>query len=130
MAMSISISSNLESVSTTRHALSFSLPFSLRTVKTTQRVMRGTNQAPDQHRHWIERWAVRVLGGGRAQRIVQEAGREAVEMGGHAEIWRLEAPGRDKPGIDQHQRRKLRPDVREVGSDLEKCSAAGRLRVT
>jgi hypothetical protein len=33
---------------------------------------------------------------------------------------RLEAPVRDKPGIDQHQRRALHQDVREIGSDIKK----------
>ena len=46
------------------------------------------------------------------------------------EMRRLEAPVRDKPGIGQHQRRALHQDVREIGSVIKKCSAAGRLRVT
>ena len=33
---------------------------------------------------------------------------------------RLEAPVHDKPGIDQHQRRALHQDVREIGSDIKK----------
>ena len=33
---------------------------------------------------------------------------------------RLEAPVRDKPGIDQRQRRALHQDVREIGSDIKK----------
>ena len=43
---------------------------------------------------------------------------------------RLEAPVRDKPGIDQHQRRALRPYLRDIGNDIKKRSDAGRLRVT
>ena len=43
---------------------------------------------------------------------------------------RLEAPVRDKPDIDQHQRRALRPDLRDMGSGIKKCTAVGRLRVT
>ena len=43
---------------------------------------------------------------------------------------RLEAPVRNKPGIDQHQRRTLRTDLCDMGSDTRKCSAAGRLCVT
>ena len=43
---------------------------------------------------------------------------------------RLEAPARHNPGIDQHQRRALRLDTRDIGSVIKKCSAAGRLRVT
>eukprot|EP01043_Picozoa_sp_COSAG02_P059026 COSAG02_NODE_7448_length_3009_cov_2.048454_3_plen_67_part_00 len=37
---------------------------------------------------------------------------------------------RDKPGIDQHQHRALRPDLRDIDSVIKRCSAAGRLRVT
>ena len=33
---------------------------------------------------------------------------------------RLEAPVRDKLGIDQHQRRALQQDFREIGSDIKK----------
>ena len=51
-------------------------------------------------------------------------GGSAVEMG------RLKAPVRDKPGIDQHQRRALRPDLCDIGSVIKECSAAGRLLVT
>ena len=36
------------------------------------------------------------------------------------EMRRLEAPVRDKPGIDQHQRRALHQDVRKIGSDIKK----------
>ena len=50
--------------------------------------------------------------------------------GSTCKMGRLEAPDRDKPGIDQHQRRALRPDLRDMGSDIKKCTAAGRLRVT
>ena len=35
-------------------------------------------------------------------------------------MWRLEAPVRDKPGIDRHQRRAMHQDVREIGSDIKK----------
>jgi hypothetical protein len=52
------------------------------------------------------------------------------EAGSALEMRRLEAPVRDKPGIDQHQRRALHQDVREIGSVIKKCSTAGRLRVT
>ena len=52
------------------------------------------------------------------------------EAGSAVEMGRLKAPVRDKPGIDQHQRRALRPDLRDMGSDIKKCTAAGRLRVT
>ena len=52
------------------------------------------------------------------------------EAGSALEMWRLEAPVRDKPGIDQHQRRALRLDTRDIGSVIKKCSAAARLRVT
>ena len=43
---------------------------------------------------------------------------------------RLEAPVRDKPGIDQHQRRALRTELRDMGNDIKKRSDAGRLCVT
>ena len=43
---------------------------------------------------------------------------------------RLEAPVRDKPGIDQHQRRALRPELRDIGNDSTKRSDAWRLCVT
>ena len=46
------------------------------------------------------------------------------------EMRRLEAPVRDEPGIDQHQRRALRTDLRDIGRDIKKCNAAGRLCVT
>ena len=52
------------------------------------------------------------------------------EAGSAVEMGRLEAPVCDKPGIDQHQRRALRPELRDMGSDIKKCTAAGRLRVT
>ena len=52
------------------------------------------------------------------------------EAGSALEMGRLEAPVRDKPGIDQHQRRALHQDVRKVGSVIKKCSTAGRSRVT
>jgi hypothetical protein len=42
---------------------------------------------------------------------------------------RLKAPARDEPRIDQHQRRAPRQYLREIGSDIKQCSAAGRLRV-
>ena len=133
-ATSLSISSTLERASPRRPVtlvLSLCLPLSPRTVNTAQRVARGTRQARDQHRHWTARCAVRALGGGRAQRIVQERLQEQPSRwAAMLEMWRFEAPGRGPPGIDQHQRRKLRPDVREVGSDLKQCGGAGRLRVT
>eukprot|EP01043_Picozoa_sp_COSAG02_P044926 COSAG02_NODE_4058_length_5845_cov_3.217891_4_plen_64_part_00 len=50
--------------------------------------------------------------------------------GSTCKMGRLEAPARDKPGIDQHQCRALRPHLREIGSDIKHCSDAGRLRVT
>ena len=40
--------------------------------------------------------------------------------GSALEMRRLEAPVRDKPGIDQHQRRALHQDVRKIGSDIKK----------
>ena len=52
------------------------------------------------------------------------------EAGSAVEMGRLKAPVRVKTGIDQHQRRALRPDLRDMGSDIKKCTAAGRLRVT
>ena len=93
-------------------------------------LVKGKENAADQHSHRIERQAVRVLGGGRAPRIVQEAAGEGEEMGSHAELWRLQAPDRDKPGVNQHQDCALRPDLCDTGSVIKKCSAAGRLRVT
>ena len=51
------------------------------------------------------------------------------EAGSALEMRRLEAPVRNKPGIDQHQRRTLRTDLCDMGSDTRKCSAAGRLCV-
>ena len=38
------------------------------------------------------------------------------EMGGHGELWRLQAPGRDKTGIDQHQRRAFWPFGQTISS--------------
>ena len=52
------------------------------------------------------------------------------EVGSAVEMGRLKAPVRDKPGVDQHQRRALRPDLRDIDSVIKRCSAAGRLRVT
>ena len=52
------------------------------------------------------------------------------EAGSALDMWRLEAPVRDKPGIDQHQRRALRPDLRDIGNDSTKRSDAWRLCVT
>ena len=52
------------------------------------------------------------------------------EAGSAVEMGRLEAPAHDKTGVDQHQRRALRPSVRDMGSDMKKCSDGGRLRVT
>ena len=51
------------------------------------------------------------------------------EAGSALEMGRLEAPVRDKPGIDQLQRRALHQDVREIGSDIKKlqrCWAVAR----
>ena len=42
------------------------------------------------------------------------------EAGSGLEMRRLEAPVRDKLGIDQHQRRALHQDFREIGSDIKK----------
>ena len=42
------------------------------------------------------------------------------EAGSALGLGRLEAPVRDKPGIDQHQRRVLHQDVRKRGSDIKK----------
>ena len=42
------------------------------------------------------------------------------EAGSALEMGRLEAPVRDKPGIDQHQRRAVHQDVREIGSNIKK----------
>jgi hypothetical protein len=39
------------------------------------------------------------------------------------EVWRLEAPVRDEPGIDQHQRRALRTDLSDIGRDTLKSAA-------
>ena len=50
------------------------------------------------------------------------------EAGSALEMGRLEAPVRDKPGIDQHQRRAVHQDVREIGSDIKKLQR--RLAVT
>ena len=90
MATCISISSNLESVPATPHALSLSPPLPLHHQQTHAALVRGKENAADQHSHRIERQAVRVLGGGRALRIVQrllEKGRKWVAMlrsGGYA----------------------------------------------
>ena len=42
------------------------------------------------------------------------------EAGSALGLGRLEAPVRDKPGIDQHQRRVFHQDVRKRGSDIKK----------
>ena len=42
------------------------------------------------------------------------------EAGSALGLGRLEAPVRDKPGIDHHQRRVLHQDVRKRGSDIKK----------
>eukprot|EP01043_Picozoa_sp_COSAG02_P064397 COSAG02_NODE_9404_length_2228_cov_1.567872_2_plen_74_part_00 len=42
------------------------------------------------------------------------------EAGSALGLGRLEAPVRDKPGIDQHRRRVLHQDVRKRGSDIKK----------
>ena len=42
------------------------------------------------------------------------------EAGSALEMWRLEAPVRDKPGIDQHRRRALHQNFRGICSDIEK----------
>ena len=52
------------------------------------------------------------------------------EAGSAVEMGRLEAPDRDKPGIDRHQRHAVRPDLRDTGSNVKEYSATGRLRVT
>ena len=52
------------------------------------------------------------------------------QAGSAVEMGRLKAPVRDKPGIDQHQRRALRPDLRDIGNDSMKRSDAWRLCVT
>ena len=83
MATCISISSNLESVPTTPHALSLSPPLPVHHPQTHAALVRGDENAADQHSHRVERQAVRVLGGGRAPRIDQEAdggGRKWVAM--------------------------------------------------
>ena len=83
MATCISISSNLESVPATPHALSLSPPLPLHHPQTHAALVRGKENAADQHSHRIERQAVRVLGGGRAPRIVRrllEKGRKWVAM--------------------------------------------------
>ena len=41
---------------------------------------------------------------------------------------RLEAPVRDKLGIDQHQRRALHQDFREIGSDIKKLQRRRAVR--
>ena len=89
MATCISISSNLESVPTTPHALSLSPPLPVHHPQTHVALVRGDENAADQHNQRIERHAVRVLGGGWAPRIVQEAAGEGEEMGSHVELWRL-----------------------------------------
>ena len=89
MATCISISSNLESVSTTPHSLSLSPPLPVHHPQTHAALVKKDENAADQHSHRVERQAVRVLGGGRAPRIDQEAAGEGEEMGSHAELWRL-----------------------------------------
>ena len=59
-----------------------------------------------------------------------EVARITEQAGSALEMRRLEAPVRNKPGIDQHQHRTLRTDLCDMGSDTRKCSAAGRLCVT
>ena len=73
---------------------------------------------------------MRVLGGRVGATHRPGAATEGEEMGGHAGLWRLQAPGRDTPGIDPHQHRTPRPDLRARGSDTKKCSATGWLCVT
>ena len=59
-------------------------------------------------------------GQGRESVVQQELeGWERLAVLSALEMRRLEAPVRDKPGIDQHQRRALHQDVREIGSDIK-----------
>ena len=50
------------------------------------------------------------------------------EAGSALGLRRLEAPVRDKPGIDQHQRRVLRRSIAETTSYIQKRRPAGPLR--
>ena len=102
----------------------------LRTAKNKQRAVRFHTQTVQTHSSQIERRAAR-RGGGTAvgERRPASAGGMG-EAGSALEMRRLEAPVRNKPGIDQHQRRTLRTDLCDMGSDTRKCSAAGRLCVT
>jgi len=79
----------------------------LRIAKTTQRAVAGEKQTLQTHSSRIERRAARRGGGtGAGERRPARAG-EMGEAGSALEMRRLEAPVRDKPGIDQHQRRAL-----------------------
>ena len=71
---------------------------------------------------------MRVLGGGQAPRIAQEAAGEGDGMRGHGELWRLEAPVRDKLGMDQHLGPVARRSHRETRSYIKKRRNAGPLR--
>ena len=105
-------------------------PLHLRTANTTQRAVAGEKQTLQTHSSRIERRAARRGGGtGAGERRPASAGGMG-EAGSALGLRRLEAPVRDKPGIDQHQRRALRPDLRDIDSVIKRCSAAGRLRVT
>ena len=79
----------------------------LRTAKNTQRAVRFHTQTVQTHSSQIERRAARRGGGtGAGERRPARAG-EMGEAASALEMRRLEAPVRDKPGIDQHQRRAL-----------------------
>ena len=105
-------------------------PPSLRAANTTQPAATGHKQTVQTHSSRIERRAARGGGGreacGRSPGCSGGMGRD----GSTCKMGRLKAPARDEPGIDQHQRRALRQYLREIGSDIKQCSAAGRLRVT
>ncbi len=68
--------------------------------------------------------------GDRREGAVQDASGGMGRDGSTCQMGRLKAPARDEPGIDQHQRRALRQYLREIGSDIKQCNAAGWLRVT
>ena len=104
--------------------------FHLRTAATTQRAVQRDKQTVQTHSSRIERRAVRHGGGtGAGERRPASAGGMR-EAGSALGLRRLEAPVCDKPGIDQHQRRTLRPDMRDIGNDSTKRSDAWRLCVT
>ena len=64
---------------------------------------------------------MRVLGGEGAPRIAEEAGGGGDEMRGHGELWRLEAPGSDKLGMDQHLELAARRSHRETAGYSKNC---------